>query len=520
MTPPMTPPTRSLLRLDLKDLGSRPSTPVLSHLGLASVTAGALLITYALINGLSASTAEAPLGAADPATPEITGIAEYAPPAKTPEAETITLASLGPARAGSDFRRDLPGHHAPPPEADAVAAQPPVISLPEAESEPKPVVAARYLWTTATVKPRDTLSRIFKRHGLKIRDAYAAAELEDAAILRKIRPGAEIRLAADDSGALAALRYRLDAFTTLHVTKTDGRLRAETITRTPEIRVRSGKATIWTNLLDAAKGVGMEFETVYAIAQLFGWQVDFAREIRGGDQFSVLYEELYLDNRKVGNGDILAAELVISNRHLRAVRHVDAQGRSTHYAPNGDGIQRSFLRSPLKFGRVTSRFSHKRFHPIFKKWRAHRGVDYGAPRGTPVLSTGDGVVSMARHDHGYGKTIRIRHGGKYTTLYAHLNGFAAGMKSGVRVQQGEVIGYVGSSGWATGPHLHYEFRVDGVHRNPLTVKLPKSAPIARQHLREFLAHAGEWIARLEQIRALPGAAPVAAIDVAQNDAAQ
>ena len=295
-------------------------------------------------------------------------------------------------------------------------------------------------------------------------------------------------------------------------------MRAETITRTPEIRVRSGKATIWTNLLDAAKGVGMEFETVYALAQLFGWQVDFAREIRGGDQFSVLYEELYLDNRKVGNGDILAAELIISNRRLRAVRHVDARGRSTHYAPNGDGIQRSFLRSPLKFARVTSRFSHKRFHPIFKKWRAHRGVDYGAPRGTPVLSTGDGVVTMARRDHGYGKTIRIRHGGKYTTLYAHLNGFATGMKSGVRVQQGEVIGYVGSSGWATGPHLHYEFRVDGVHRNPLTVKLPKSAPIARQHLREFLAHAGEWVARLEQIGTVP--APVAEIDVAQNDAAQ
>lgn len=485
----MTSPKCSLLLCDLKDPPAKPSTPVFGylfrHLGLVSVTAGALLITYALINGLSAATNDAPAAAPEMTQPEIAGPLRHA---QSRETKPIRLASLAPA-------------------------QTPAVPTPAHEvSSPKPETA-NYAWTAVTVKPRDTLSRIFKRHGVKVKDAYAVAALKDAAVLKKIHPGAEIRLAADDAGALATLRYRPDAFTTLHVDRKDGRLRAEVITRTPEIKMRGEKATIWTNLLDAAKGVDVDFETVYALAQLFGWQVDFAREIRGGDQFSVIFEELYLDGKKVGNGDILAAELITSNRRLRALRHIDAQGHRTYYAPNGDGIQHSFLRSPLKFGRVTSRFSHKRFHPIFKKWRAHRGVDYGAPRGTPVLATGDGVIMRARHDPSYGKIIMIRHGEKYTTLYAHLHRLAVGMKSGARVKQGDVIGYVGNTGWVTGTHLHYEFRVDSIHRNPLTVKLPKSNPIAAEYLPEFLARAAAWVAQLEHIGALP---PVAQIEGARS----
>lgn len=502
-----------MLRLDLKDLTPRPSTPVFSHLGLASVTAGALLLTYALINAPSASTTEAP----GINTPEITGreITGHAPRAESPETEStesIVVAGLGPPGAQpTGSRGEFTGHDDSPTTPDAATTQ----TRPQApDASPKPAAGndgVNFAWTTATVKRQDTLSRIFKRHGVKVKDAYAAVKLEDAALLGKIRPGDEIQLAADGSGALAALRYRLNALSTLHIAREDGRLRAEVITRTPEIRLRDEKAIIWSSLLDAAKDTGIDFETVYDLAQLFSWQVDFAREIKSGDQFTVIFEELYLDNEKVGNGDIFAAELIISNRRLRAVRHVDAHGRSTYYAPNGDGIQRSFLRSPLKFGRVTSRFSHKRFHPIFKQWRAHRGVDYGAPKGTPVRSTGDGVVTLAGRNHGYGNTIMIRHGGKYTTLYAHLSRLAGRMKSGVRVRQGEVIGYVGDTGWATGAHLHYEFRVNGIHRNPLTAKLPKSDPIGHEHQQEFLARAAEWVARLDQISAIP----VAQIDAAQ-----
>ena len=490
---------RSLLKLDLKDLPSRPPTPVRSHVGRALVIAVVLLIAFALINALSASTDEAP-HIPDAQSGEATTVTQ-------PVTSPITLASIAPTRTHpSAPRQQLSAHDDAPADINAN-----IDTNTDAAATVPMAAVEEIAWRIDKVKPGDTLSVIFKRHRLAIKDAYAVVELKDAAVLNKIRPGVEIQLAADDSGALTALRYRLDTFTTLHVFREDGRLRAEVITRTPEIRIRNKKAIIRTNLLDAAKGVGMDFETVYDLAQLFGWQVDFSREIRRGDQFSVIFEEWYLDDKKVGNGDILAAELLASNRRLRAIRHVDEQGRRTYYAPNGDGIQRSFLRSPLKFGRVTSHFSLKRFHPILKKWRAHRGADYGAPRGTPVLSTGDGVVMRVKRDRSYGKTVMIRHGGKYTTLYAHLHRIKDRIKAGRRVQQGEVIGYVGNTGWATGMHLHYEFRVNGIHRNPLTVELPRSAPIDPAHLQEFLAAAAVWVARLDQI---------GTIDVAQIDTAQ
>ena len=512
----MTPPKRSLLRLDLKDLGAARSTParapgpgrhalahrflrrrVLGHFGLASVAAGVALGAYALINAPSASTSE-PFDAAQRAVAVVPSPSPSPTPRPDPAADTTAtvLASL-----------DLRAHHGTPPGDDSTAAAPVRDSSP---AEAKPAANADYAWVTATVKKRDTLSRIFERHGLRINDAYAVVELDDAAPLRSIRPGQKIQLAMDDrGGALAALRYGLGEFTTLHIAAEDGRFTAEVITRTPEIRLRGAKAVIQTSLLRAAKRAGIGFETIYDLAQLFDWQIDFAREIQRGDQFAVIFEERYVDGEKVGNGDIIAAELIASGRRLRAVRHVDEHGRRAYYAPNGDGIERSFLRSPVKFGRITSNFTHKRFHPILKKWRAHRGVDYGVARGTEVRSTGDGVVTLAGNRTGYGKTVTVRHGAKYTTLYAHLRGFAKGIKTGARVKQGDVIGYVGSTGWATGAHLHYEFRVGGVHRNPLTVELPSSDPIAERYKPAFLTRADAWVAKLAHI-----GSPLAQLDIA------
>lgn len=456
-------------QLDLKDLTWRQSTPILRpllrilrHVTLVSITVGALLTTYFML--------------------------------KAPAPSAEALATPAPVASSA------------PPVQSAAA---PVAALPEPVS-PQPAESNRQ-WLTATVEPRDTLSDIFKRHGIKVEHAYAAAKLKEAAILRKIRPGQKIQLAMNDDGGLAALRYSLDTFTTLRIVRENEQMRAAVVTRTPEVRVRSAKAAIWSSLLGAARGIDIDFDTIYDFARLFGWQVDFNKEIQPGDQFSVIFQELYLDGKKVGNGDILAAELITAKGRLRAIHHRDAHDHITHYAPNGDGIQRSFLRSPIKFGQVTSNFSHRRFHPILKKWRPHRGVDYGAPTGTPVLATGDGVVTLAGRKRGYGKTITIRHGFGYTTLYAHLNGYATGVKSGARVKQGEVIGYVGSTGWSTGPHLHYEFRVNGVHRNPLTVTLPKSAPIDSEYRQEFLTQAAYWSAELDEI----GATSLAEIDRVQ-----
>lgn len=520
---------RSLLQLDVKALACGPPAPLLGtafrrlfnrmrRLHLISIVIAVALAVYLLITAPSASTAtetlaETPSGPPTQATEtlETEGPAiRTASPAQLfgPQPATLALASLAPAYS----QPAVPGAGDWPPEPDFTVVAPDdpefTADAPRPEISPAP---PEHAWVTATVKRHDTLSQIFKRHGLKVAEAYAVAELDGATALRTIRPGQEIQLAADPQGALAALRHRLDPLTTLHINRDGGRLSAETVSRAPEIRLRRRKAVIRTTLSGAAKQAGLSSETLHQFARLFDWRVDFSREIQSGDRFAVLFEERYLDGEKVGNGDIVAAELTTSGRRLRAIRHVDEHGRRAYYAPNGDSIQRSFLRSPVEFGRVTSKFAHKRFHPILKGWRAHRGVDYGAPRGTPVRATGDGAVKLAGRLHGYGKTVTIRHGEKYTTLYAHLNNYAKGIKAGARVRQGDIIGYVGSTGWSTGPHLHYEFRVNGVHQNPLTVELPKSDPIADRYKPEFLAQAASWVAQLSR----PGSDTFAQLDAAQ-----
>ena len=235
------------------------------------------------------------------------------------------------------------------------------------------------------------------------------------------------------------------------------------------------------------------------MAEIFGWDIDFSLDIRAGDEFLVLYEELYENGDKVGDGNILAAEFINQKKSYRAVRYENPNGRVAYFAPDGLSMRKAFLRSPVKFGRVSSRFNLKRLHPVLHKIRAHRGVDYAAPRGTPIRASGDGKVIFVGRKGGYGRTVMLRHGSTYTTLYAHMNGYAKGVRSGRRVNQGQVIGYIGSSGLATGPHLHYEFRVRGVHRNPLTVKLPQAAPVPREHKHDFIEKTRSFVTQLDVI---------------------
>ena len=212
------------------------------------------------------------------------------------------------------------------------------------------------------------------------------------------------------------------------------------------------------------------------LANIFGWDIDFALDIRAGDHFTVIYEERFLNGEKIGNGPILAAEFVNQGRSYKAIRYSDAGNRSDYYSPTGLSMRKAFLRTPVDFRRISSRFG-KRKHPILNRMRMHTGVDYAASRGTPIRAAGDGKVIHKGRKGGYGRTVIIQHGGRYSTLYAHMNSYRRGVYTGKRVKQGQIIGYVGSSGRATGPHLHYEFRVNGVHRNPLTVKLPSAKPI-------------------------------------------
>jgi murein DD-endopeptidase MepM/ murein hydrolase activator NlpD len=228
--------------------------------------------------------------------------------------------------------------------------------------------------------------------------------------------------------------------------------------------------------------------------------VDFVLDIRENDEFVVLYEELWQDGSRVKDGEILAAEFVNQGETLRAIRYTDSEGRSDYFSPEGNSMRKAFIRAPVDFTRISSNFNPNRKHPILNKIRAHKGVDYAAPNGTPIKAAGDGKVIFAGRKNGYGNCIILQHGGNITTLYAHMSKFSKDGRVGKRVVQGQVVGYVGATGLATAPHLHYEYRVNGVHRNPRTVKLPQANPVAAKYREDFLAEADAMMSQLDMVR--------------------
>ncbi len=375
----------------------------------------------------------------------------------------------------------------------------------EPETPPDPLVAALHQgdWISETVRKKDTLTHIMDRLGFGVREALALVKLENASVLNVLHPGQKIQVTTtsdeSDNPRLEKLKLQLDVYETLLVRRLDGTYVADIVKREPEIRHRTAGAIIQGSLLKSARHSNIPKGILYSLANIMGWQVDMARDIRNGDEFRIVYEEHYLDGKRIDYGQIVAAELIANGRRFRAVRHLEENGSIIYYTPEGEGTQSSFLRSPIKFARVTSNFSKRRLHPIKKVWQPHNGVDYGAPMNTPVRSTGDGKVIFAGVKNGYGKTIILRHGIRFKTLYAHLNRFHKDIRTGNRVQQGDIIGYVGTTGWATGPHLHYEFRVNDRHMNPLTVKLPTSSPIDPQYRDDFIREAKILMSKLERI---------------------
>lgn len=242
-----------------------------------------------------------------------------------------------------------------------------------------------------------------------------------------------------------------------------------------EVRLARVTGVIEQSLFDDGQAAGLSDRLIMELADIFGWDIDFVVDLRRGDRFTVLYEEKYWRGRKVADGDIIAAEFVNQSRTFRAIGHRVADGRMEYYSPDGLALRRAFLRTPVKFSRVSSTFSDARYHPILKRWRAHNGVDYDAPLGTPVRATASGRIAAIGWNGGYGNIIAIRHAGPYSTVYAHLARYRPGLRAGQMVAQGEIIGYVGRTGLATAPHLHYEVQVNGVQRDPLTFELPTSA---------------------------------------------
>jgi murein DD-endopeptidase MepM/ murein hydrolase activator NlpD len=279
----------------------------------------------------------------------------------------------------------------------------------------------------------------------------------------------------------------------------DAEVRESVAERALQRRVGSASGTITHSLFGAGEKAGLDDSVILKMAEVFGYDIDFAQDIRRGDHFAVIYDEVYRDGERLRSGDILAATFVNGGKRYVALRHPQADGTPGYYDAEGRPLKKAFLRSPVEFSRISSRFSSARRHPILGSTRAHRGVDYAAPKGTPIRTAGNGRVVFRGWKSGYGNCVIVQHANNVTTLYGHMSRFAAGRGLGTKVSQGEVIGYVGMTGLATAPHLHYEFRVGGVHRDPLTVPLPKAEPLGPGELLAFHRSSAPVMARLALI---------------------
>ncbi|NOY66775.1 MAG: peptidoglycan DD-metalloendopeptidase family protein [Gammaproteobacteria bacterium] len=366
---------------------------------------------------------------------------------------------------------------------------------------PNKVAQTKANWQTVKIKSGDNLAQIFAR--LKISATTLHKIINTNKKTRKLKhilPGQSIRFLIDDKGALQQLVYQYNIANSLVISKNGSSFSASITNKKLDTRLAHTSAKITHSLFLAAQSAGLSNSMTMQLANIFGWDIDFALDIRKDDNFTVIFEEIYMGDKKIRDGNILAAEFQNHGRTYRAIRYTDANGRSQYYSPKGMSMRKAFLRSPVDFSRISSRFNLKRKHPILNRIRAHKGVDYAARRGTPIRATGDGRILFKGRKGGYGRTIIIKHGSAYRTLYAHMRSYNKHSRNGSRVKQGQVIGYIGSSGLATGPHLHYEFRVNGAVRNPLTVRLPKAAHLPKKYRKDFEAHAQIFVSKLNIIK--------------------
>ncbi len=336
--------------------------------------------------------------------------------------------------------------------------------------------------TSYRVQSGDNLANIFKQVGLSATDTYYVSRAgKHAKKLLKMMPGDFLNFIFDERGKLNTLTYEYSDTETLIIQrKSDDEYHSAIDIAKVYSKLSFAQGEIESSFWNAGIKAGMTDNTIMQLADIFGWDIDFAMEIRAGDTFNVMYEEQFVNGEFIGYGDILAAEFVNQGEVFQAIRHADG----SYYAPNGRSMKKSFLRAPVNFRYISSNFTKKRFHPVQKRWKAHRGTDYAAPTGTPVVAAGKGRVIKSTYDKYNGHHVFIQHGDKYVTKYLHFS--KRKVKKGDIVKQGQVIGLLGATGLASGPHLHYEFLVDGVHRNPRTVQLPKAAPIDKKHKHAFM----------------------------------
>jgi murein DD-endopeptidase MepM/ murein hydrolase activator NlpD len=351
-------------------------------------------------------------------------------------------------------------------------------------------------WKKQTVASGDNLSTLFYRAGLNDLDVYRISQAQQGKSLRNLFPGEVLRFGLDSNGKLVEMRYEKTPLEAYIFSATQDRYQSRHLLREPEVLKSYREGTIKESLYLAGMAAKLPDKTVMELANIFGWDIDFVFDIRKGDSFAVLFEERYIDGQRLGTGNILAASFTNRGKTYKAVRYKNSQGQSSYYTPEGLSMRKAFLRTPLDIFRISSGFNLRRKHPIHKKIKAHRGVDYAAPTGTPVYASGDGRVIEAGYTKANGNFVFIQHGQTYTTKYIHLH--RKKVRSGQSVKQRQIIGTVGATGYATGPHLHYEFLVNGVHRNPRTVSLPKANPIPDTERPRFTKMATALLEQLDQ----------------------
>lgn len=411
---------------------------------------------------------------------------------------TTLVAAIAPGFANATRQQIQPTLVTQPldlPEVDTLA---PTAEI-EAPAASEAIAASAPDWQVVAVKPGQTLGEIFASLDLPATTLHRLLAHPGAREpLTRIRPGTEFRFDIPAPGQLRAVQFDRDEASRVILTLSGDEIREDIAQRDLQHRINMAGGEIEGSLFGAGAKAGLSNGAIVELAKVFGYDIDFAQDLRVGDRFSVVYEEVYRDGERLRAGDILAATFTNQGKRYTAFRYQFSDGRVEYFDAEGRPLKKSFLRIPVEFTRISSLFSTARKHPILGRVRAHQGVDYAAATGTPIMAAGEGRISFAGWKSGYGRTVIVDHGRGYTTLYGHMSRFG-NLRTGARVRQGQTIGFVGMSGLASGPHLHYEFRINGAHRDPLKVTLPKPEPLPRSELARFQLQTQPMLAKLEMI---------------------
>lgn len=383
----------------------------------------------------------------------------------------------------------------------------PFDTLPQADSLPyideAGEASEQSFWQELTVESGDSLSALFSKVGLSATDLHRVVNSsDDAKVLNRLFPGYQLSFYIPEPGQLQQLQVLTSPLEGYVFTRQDNLFEVEPIRRDADVVQVLKQGHIADSLFMAAQQADIPAGVIMNMADIFGGVIDFMLDPRNGDEFSILYEEQYLDGEYVGHGPIIGAQFINRGREHVAIRYENEQGESGFFNPEGESMRKAFLRNPLDVFRISSGFNPNRRHPILNTIRAHRGTDYAAPTGTPVRATADGTVTWAARNGSFGNLVVIEHDSRFETKYAHLNAYADSIKKGSRVRQGQIIGYVGATGSATGPHLHYEFLVDGVHKDPQTIvnQLPQAISLDETEMPRFLEQARDVMERFAGAR--------------------